>query len=303
MRSLEAALDAEFDLAPLWRQADADAFLAAQGAGFVGLVTSVWGPVDAALLARLPNLRVIANFGVGYDALDVAAIRARGIVFSNTPDVLTDCTADLAWAALLDVARGVSAAERFVRRGDWAAGRRFPLQTRVSGKRLGIVGLGRIGRAIARRGEGFGMRIAYHGRRPQADVPYAYHATPQALAADSDFLVIAAAGGAQTRHLVSREVIAALPPQAFLVNVARGSVVDEAALVAALVERRIAGAALDVYAHEPQVPEALLALDNVVLLPHIGSATRETRQAMADLTIANLRAYFRDGRLLTPVTD
>ncbi|MFT4047958.1 MAG: 2-hydroxyacid dehydrogenase [Solimonas sp.] len=301
MPSLEAALAENFNLRPLWREADADAYLAAHGAEFTGLVTSLWGPVDAALLARLPKLRVIAHFGVGYDALDVAAIRARGIPFSNTPDVLTDCTADLAWAALLDVARGVSAAERFVRRGAWASGGKFPLQTRVSGKRLGILGLGRIGRAIARRGAGFGMRVAYHSRHPQAGADYAWHATPAALAAHSDFFVIAAAGGPQTRGLVSREVIAALPPQAYLVNIARGSVVDEAALVEALVEKRIAGAALDVFEHEPHVPEALLALDNVVLLPHIGSATRETRQAMADLTLANLQAFFRDGQLLTPV--
>jgi hydroxypyruvate reductase len=303
MAPLEAALHDAFDLQPLWREADADAYLAAHGAGFAGLVTSVWGPVDAAMLARLPNLRVIANFGVGYDSLDVAAIRARGIPFSNTPDVLTDCTADLAWAALLDVARGISAAERFVRRGDWAAGQKFALQTKVSGKRLGILGLGRIGRAIARRGEGFGMRIAYHGRRPQAVVAYAYHRTPQALAAASDFFVIATAGGPQTRHLVSRAVIAALPPQAFLINIARGSVVDESALVEALVQKRIAGAALDVFEHEPHVPESLLQLDNVVLLPHIGSATHETRQAMADLTLANLQSFFRDGTLLTPVLD
>jgi lactate dehydrogenase-like 2-hydroxyacid dehydrogenase len=219
---------------------------------------------------------------------------------SNTPDVLTDCVADLAFGLLIDVARGLSAADRFVRRGDWKRGQ-FPLATRVSGKRLGVLGLGRIGRAVAKRAAGFDMETRYHNRTPLADLAYGYEASLVDLARWADFLVIAAAGGAATRAMVSREVLAALGKKGYLINIARGSVVDEAALVDALVNRRIAGAALDVFADEPNVPPELFALDNVVLLPHIASATRETRQAMADLVLDNLRSYFRAGKLLTPV--
>jgi lactate dehydrogenase-like 2-hydroxyacid dehydrogenase len=300
LATLEAALAEKFDLHALWQEADPQAFLAAHGGRFVGLATSARVGADAALIAALPALKVISNFGVGYDTIDLAAARRRSIAVSNTPDVLTDCVADLAFGLLIDVARGISASERFVRRGDWLKGQ-FPLQTRVSNKRLGIVGLGRIGRAIAQRSSGFSMEVRYHNRRPASAVPYAYEPSLNALARWADFLVIASAGGEDTRRLISAEVLDHLGPDGFLVNIARGSVIDEAALVDALLARRIAGAALDVYVDEPRVPPALFALDNVVLLPHIASGTRETRQAMADLTLANLEAFFADGRLLTPV--
>ena len=188
----------------------------------------------------------------------------------------------------------------FPRRGDWKCGP-FALRTRVSGKRLGILGLGRIGRAIAKRASGFDMEVRYHNRRRVDTVSFGYAASLTELADWADFLVLASAGGPETRHLVSTEVLAALGPAGYLINISRGSVVNESALVDALVNKKIAGAALDVFENEPNVPEALLALDNVVLLPHIASGTNETRQAMADLTLANLRSFFVTGRLVAPV--
>ena len=300
MASLEAGLAEHFDVHPLWREADPTKFLAAHGGEFAGLATSARFGADRALMEALPALRVIANFGVGVDTIDLPAARERRVAVSNTPDVLTDCVADLAFGLLIDVARRLSAADRFVRRGDWLKGQ-FPLATRVSGKKLGIVGLGRIGAAIAKRAGGFDMPVRYHNRRRVEGSPCDYEPSLPALASWADFVVIACSGGAGTRHLVSREVIDALGPDGFLVNVARGSVVDEPALVEALLAGRIAGAALDVFENEPEVPAALAALDNVVLLPHIASATNETRQAMAECVLANLRSWFDSGRLLTPV--
>jgi hydroxypyruvate reductase len=256
--------------------------------------------VDAALLDALPRARIVAHFGVGYDNVDAAHARARGMVVTNTPDVLTDCVADLAIALMVDVARGVTAGDRYVRAGRWLKGA-MPLASKVSGKRLGIVGLGRIGRAVARRAEAFDMEIRYHNRRQVPDSLYAWEKSLADLARWCDFLVVATSGGAESRGLVSAAVIEALGPRGFLVNIARGSVVDEPALVAALVDRRIAGAALDVFADEPRVPEALLALDNVVLTPHIASATTDTRAAMGQLVLDNLAAFFETGRALTPV--
>jgi len=298
--ALEAALAGRFDVHPLWREAAAKAFLAARGAEFTAVATSARYGADRALIESLPSLKVIASFGVGTDTIDLDAARARGVAVSNTPEVLNDCVADLAFGLLLDVARRLSAADRFVRRGDWLEGG-FPLATKVSGKKLGIVGLGRIGAAIAKRGGGFDMTVRYHNRRPVEGSPHGYEASLPALAAWADFLVVACSGGPATRHLVSAEVIDALGPQGFLVNIARGSVVDEAALVAALLAGRIAGAALDVFEHEPNVPPALFGLDNVVLLPHIASGTHETRKAMGDCVFANLQSWFDHGRLLTPV--
>ena len=298
--ALEKALAAEFDVHQLWKEPDQAAYLAAHGSEFVALATSArWG-ADAKLIDALPNLKVISSFGVGYDTIDISAAAKRGIPVGYTPDVLNDCVADIAFGLLIDVARGISASERFVRRGDWQRGA-FALQARVSGKRLGILGLGRIGRAIAKRASGFDMDVRYHNRRRVEDVGFTYEASLADLARWADFLVVASAGGPETRHLVSADVLNALGPHGFLINIARGSVIDEAALVDALVNKKIAGAGLDVFENEPHVPQALLALDNVVLLPHIASGTHETRQAMADLTLANLRSYFADGRLLTPV--
>jgi lactate dehydrogenase-like 2-hydroxyacid dehydrogenase len=256
--------------------------------------------VSREMLAQLPALEVISVFGVGYDGIDVAAARARGVEVTHTPDVLNDEVADLAIALVLAVARRIPQADRYVRDGRWHEGP-APLARKVSGARLGIVGLGRIGKAIAQRAQAFGMSIAYTARNPRPDAGYRYLPSAAALAAEVDFLVVITPGGAGTRKLIDATVLAALGPRGYLVNVARGSVVDEAALVQALQNGTIAGAGLDVFEQEPNVPAALCALDNVVLTPHIGSATRETRQAMSDLAFGNLEAHFAGRPLLTPV--
>jgi lactate dehydrogenase-like 2-hydroxyacid dehydrogenase len=297
--NLEARLAAEFDLHLLAAEADPQAFLREHGAGFVGYVASAAVGISAATMDALPNLRVISNFGVGLDKVDLAAAKARGIAVGYTPDVLNDCVADLAMTLMLDVARRASEAERFVRRGDWLRGP-FPLGRKVSGARLGIVGLGRIGQTIARRAAGFEMEIRYHSRRPVEGVPWQHEPALLELARWCDYLVVITAGGAGTFHLIDAAVLDALGPRGFLVNVARGSVIDEAALVRALAGKHIAGAALDVFEHEPKVPAELLSLDNVVLLPHIASATEETRQAMADRVFDNLQGFLRDGRMVSP---
>lgn len=256
--------------------------------------------ITGELMARFPKLEIIAVFGVGYDGIDVAAARERGVRVTNTPDVLTDEVADLAIGLMLALSRRMVFADRHVRSGDWLKGA-FPLTHKVSGSRLGMLGLGRIGQAIARRAEGFDMSIAYTARSQKPGLPYAFYPTPQALAREVDFLVVATFGGPSTRGLVNAEVLNALGPKGYLINIARGSVVDEPALVAALQEKRIAGAGLDVFVDEPKVPAALLAMDNVVLTPHMGSGTVETRAAMANLACANLVAHFDGKPLLTPI--
>lgn len=297
---VEKGLAENYAVHLLHKAPDRAKLLAEVGPSIEAVASHVRTPVDAALLDALPNARLVANFGVGYENVDVGHARRKGIVVSNTPDVLTDCVADLAIALVIDVARGISAGDRYVREGRWLEAP-MPLATKVSGHRLGIVGLGRIGRAIATRAEGFDMEIRYHNRRQSPDAPYPYEHSLLELARWCDFLVVATSGGEATRGLVSAAVLEALGPAGFLVNIARGSVVDEPALVAALAGKRIAGAGLDVFADEPNVPKALLALDNVVLTPHIASATTDTRAAMGQLVLDNLASWFRDGKALTPV--
>jgi hydroxypyruvate reductase len=258
--------------------------------------------VSAELMARLPALQIVSIMGVGYDGVDVAAAKARGVLVTHTPDVLNDDVADLALALALNVARRIPQADRYLRDGKWPAGP-VPLATKLSGARMGIVGMGRIGQAIAERARGFRMSIAYTARSAKPGLPYTFHDQVAALAAQSDFLVVITPGGAATRKLIDAKVLAALGPKGYLINVARGSVVDETALIAALQAGTIAGAALDVFENEPQVPEALRALDNVVLTPHIGSATTATRHAMANLAFENLRAFFAGGTPPTPVPE
>ncbi|WP_343585327.1 2-hydroxyacid dehydrogenase [Herbaspirillum sp.] len=257
--------------------------------------------VPRELMARFPALEIVSVFGVGYDGVDVPAARERGIHVTHTPDVLTDDVADMAIALLLATARNVVRADRFARGGEWKNGP-FPFTTKVSGAKLGIVGLGRIGEAIARRAAGFDMDIAYHNRSKK-DVPYTYYGDIKSLAAAVDFLVMITPGGAGTRALVNAEVLEALGPKGFLINVARGSVVDEAALVRALKDGKIAGAGLDVFENEPNIPAELAALDNVVLTPHMASGTLVTRTAMADLAFNNLQAHFAGKPVLTPVPN
>lgn len=282
--------------------ADEAEFLEQRGHTFDVAVTSGRFGVGTELMRALPNLRAVVNFGVGYDTTDTRQAAERGIAVSNTPDVLNDCVADTAVALYVDVLRRTSAADRYVRRGDWARKGNFPLATKASGKRVGILGLGRIGKVIARRLEGFDCTINYHNRKKAPGVPYEYASSPVELARNADVLIVAAAGGPESVHVVDHDVIEALGPNGYLINIARGSVVDEQALVAALLDGRLGGAGLDVFADEPKVPQDLLSMDNVVLLPHLGSGTNETRAAMAELTLANLAQFAADGTLVTPVS-
>jgi len=292
-------LAAEHEVLRVWEN-EADALLDQHAQRIEIVVTSARFGCTAHLIERLPNLRAIISFGVGFDAIDVSAARARGIPVSNTPDVLNDCVADLAFGMLIDSARQISRADRFVRAGEWPSGG-LPLGAKVSGKRLGIVGLGRIGEAVAKRSSGFDMQVRYHNRRPVEGCEYGYESSLVELARWSDFLVLTCPGGESTRNLINREVLDALGSKGTLINVSRGTVVDEPALVSALLEGRLGGAALDVYAQEPKVPQALFELPNVVLLPHIGSATEETRLAMEELLLTNLRAFLARGEVLTAV--
>jgi hydroxypyruvate reductase len=249
----------------------------------------------------LPALEIISVFGVGYDGVPIDYCRERGIRVTHTPDVLTDDVADVAVALILMTGRGFARANRFVRDREWT--RRSPeLTTKLAGKAVGILGLGRIGKAIARRVEAMGMRVAYTGRKPQ-DVAYRYVTDLVELASQVDFLVVACPGGPGTRHLVDARVLEALGAKGTLVNIARGSIVDEAALVRALADGTVRSAGLDVFENEPHIPAALLAMDNVELLPHVGSATRETRQAMADLCKQNLDRWFTEHAGLTLVPE
>ncbi|HBM10217.1 2-hydroxyacid dehydrogenase [Pseudomonas sp. Choline-3u-10] len=292
-------LAAEHEVLRFWEEG-ADALVNQNAQRIDVVVTSGRFGCTAELIERLPNLQAIISFGVGYDAIDVAAARARNIPVSNTPDVLNDCVADLAFGLIIDSARQMSRADRFVRAGEWPSGG-LPLAKQVSGKRLGIVGMGRIGETVAKRSSGFDMQVRYHNRRPVEGSAYGYESNLVELAQWSDFLVLTCPGGESTRNLINRDVLEALGSKGILINVARGSVVDEPALIEALTEGRLGGAGLDVYAQEPNVPQALVDLPNVVLLPHIGSATEETRLAMEELLLANLRAFLERGELLTAV--
>src|SRR6187455_1532066 len=280
-------------------QSDAAAFAAA-APRIRAISASGESKVPRELIAQLPKLEIISVFGVGYDGVDVAAARERGVAVTNTPDVLNDEVADLAIGLVLAVSRRIPQADRYVREGKWTNGP-MPLARKVSGARLGIVGLGRIGNAIAKRAEAFDMTIAYTSRNARPESSYRYLPSAEALAAEVDFLVVITPGGAGTRKLIDAKVLKALGKDGYLINVARGSVVDEAALIEALQNGTIAGAGLDVFENEPNVPAALAALDNVVLTPHVGSATWETRHAMGDLAFGNLVAHFAGKPLLSPV--
>lgn len=300
---VESGLAAAFRLHRWWEVDDRDAWLAAHGAAIRGVACSAGhGPIGAALFERLPALAIVSNFGVGYDNVDVAAARERGVMVTHTPGVLTDEVADLTLGLLIATVRRLSQAEHHLRSGAWRE-RPFPLTATLRGRRVGIVGLGRIGKAIATRCEAFGLPVAYHGRRPQPGVAYPYHPSVLDLAHAVDVLIVATPGGESTRHLIDATVLRALGPDGVFVNVARGSVVDEDALVAALRERTILAAGLDVYENEPNVRSDLLGLDNAVLLPHVASGSQHTRDAMGRLVVDNLVAWL-DGRdALTPVPE
>jgi lactate dehydrogenase-like 2-hydroxyacid dehydrogenase len=290
--ALEQALDAAYAVHRLNRQTDPDALLVQVGAKIRAVVTGGQTGLPSALWDRLPALEIIAVHGVGVDAIDLDRARASGVTVATTPDVLTEDVADLAIGLWLSLSRRMMVADRYVRAGAWPAGQPIALSTRVSGRRVGVLGLGQIGQAIAARAEPFAASITYHGRGPVGGSPYAYADSPAALAQACEVLFVAVAGGASTRGLVDRAVLEALGPDGLLINVARGSVVDETALVAALESGAIAGAGLDVLADEPRVPSALMARDDVVLQPHQGSATVEGRARMADLVLENLASCF-----------
>lgn len=298
--ALQQVLEERYKVIELWRTQASRQLSAEDGARVEAVVTTGIHGASRALIAQLPALRAIVCFGVGVDAIDLAAAHERDVQVSNTPDVLNNCVADSAMALLLAVARQVVKADRFVRDQRWGS-ERFGLTTALGGKTCGIVGMGPIGRAIADRAVAFGMTVKYSTRTARSDLTYSYCESVAQLAAQSDFLLLALPGGAATSGLVGREVLDALGPKGILVNVARGTVLDQPALIEALLQGRIGGAGLDVFADEPHVPQSLRELDNVVLSPHIASGTVETRQAMADCVLANLDALFATGKVLHPV--
>lgn len=298
--ALQQVLEERYKVIKLWRTQASRQLSAEDGARVEAVVTTGVHGASRALIAQLPALRAIVCFGVGVDAIDLAAAHERDVQVSNTPDVLNNCVADSAMALLLAVARQVVKADRFVRDQRWGS-ERFGLTTALGGKTCGIVGMGPIGRAIADRAVAFGMTVKYSTRTARSDLTYSYCESVAQLAAQSDFLLLALPGGAATSGLVGREVLDALGPKGILVNVARGTVLDQPALIEALHQGRIGGAGLDVFADEPHVPQSLRELDNVVLSPHIASGTVETRQAMADCVLANLDALFATGKVLHPV--
>jgi hydroxypyruvate reductase len=293
-----AELDKDFTVHKMPPPAERAAFLKKLGGNVRFLQSTGHHGADAALMDALPKLEIIACFGVGVDAVDIKAAKARNIAVTNTPDVLNDEVADLAVTLMFMASRRLAQADKFVRDGKWLKGG-FPLGVRVSGKKLGILGLGRIGKAIAKRAAAFDMDISYFGRHKQNDVTYKFYDKLVDMAAAVDFMIVICPGGAETKGIVNAEVIKALGKKGALINVARGSVVDEVALVKALKDGTLGAAGLDVFADEPKVPEELFTMENVTLLPHLGSATHETRKAMADLVVANLRAHLKGEKLPT----
>ena len=299
-------LDEAFEVHRLHDAADPEALLADAGpkieavctGGHTGVMT------DGALMSRLPMLRIIGNFGVGYDTVDAAAAARRGIIVTNTPDVLTEEVADTALGLLLMTVRELSKAEQWLRAGQWVRQGDYPLTpASLRDRKIGMVGLGRIGKAIARRCEAFGLPICYFARRRQADVKYHYYAHLVAMARDVDTLIVITPGGPETENLINAAVLEALGPRGILINIARGSVVDEPALIQALKERTIMAAGLDVSWNEPNINPELMTLDNAVLLPHVGSASVHTRNAMGQLLVDNLKAYLARKPPLTPVAE
>lgn len=281
---------------------DRDAFLDAVGPKVRGIAAGGHGRIDGPLMDRLPGLEIVSSFGVGYDHVDAAEAGRRGIVVTNTPDVLTDEVADLALGLLLCTVRELPQAERYLRAGRWLD-KPYPLSATLRGRTVGILGLGRIGKAIATRLKAFGLSVAYHGRRRQDDVDYRYYGSLVEMARAVDILMVVTPGGSETHRIVDAEVLRALGPSGVLINVARGTVVDEPALVQALKDRSIMAAGLDVFEEEPSVPAELMAMDHVVLLPHVGSASVHTRNAMGQLVVDNLRAWFEGKGPLTPVAE
>lgn len=302
MPKVTAALDAAFGTIRPWPTVTVDDWLLeAPRVGIRGIATHlVHRPIGAATFDRLPDLEIVANFGVGYDNVDAAEAQRRGIVVTNTPDVLTEDVADVALGLLISAVRQLPAAERYLRDGSWVE-KPFPLTATLRGRTVGIIGLGRIGKAIARRCEACGLSVAYHGRTRQPGVSYAYHASVMDLAAACDVLIAVVPGGESTRRIIDGPVLAALGAEGVFINVGRGSLVDEDALLHALRARTILAAGLDVYEGEPRIRSEFLTLDNAVILPHVGSGSLHTRNAMGQLMLDNLLSWFGGKGPLTPV--
>ena len=294
----------DFVLHRLWTAPDREAFLAQVGPR-VRAIASAGGhaAVDANLMSRLPKLEIVSSFGVGYDHVDAKWAGQHGITVTNTPDVLTEEVADTAIGLLLCTAREFPQAERYLRAGKWREKDYRLSPATLRNRTVGIIGLGRIGKAIARRLDAMLVPVVYHGRHRQPDVPYRYYDNLVAMARDADVLLAVAPGGPGTRNIINAAVLDALGPDGIVINMARGSLVDEPALIKALQEKKIFSAGLDVYAHEPKVPAELIAMDNVVLFPHLGSASLHTRQAMDQLVVDNLVAWAGGNPPLTPVPE
>lgn len=295
-------LEASFTVHKIYQHADPKTALEAVASRIRGLAT-LGNKVDSAFLEQFPQLEIISNFGVGYDNIDVSACVAREVIVTNTPDVLSDEVADTALALMIMTARELSAAERWLRDGKWQSKGSYRLSASLRGRTLGIFGLGRIGKAIAKRAEAFGLEIHYYGRNRQEGVVYQYHETLVGMANACDILLVVAPGGAGTRHAVNAEVLSALGSDGLLINVGRGSTVDENALIHALDNGIIHGAGLDVFEEEPKVPARLMDFDTVTLLPHVASASVYTRDAMGQLVVDNLTNWFQTGKAVTPVPE
>lgn len=276
--------------------------LDARGAEVHYLLWQGHGGCGTDLMDKMPNLRIISNYGVGYDAIDVKAAIDRGIMVTHTPNVLNDEVANTAVMLLLMTMRNALADAAYLAQGRWASEGEAPLSRGIAGNKVGILGLGRIGKALVEKLQPFGLEISYHGRSKQ-DVPLGYHPTLVGMASAVDILVSIAPGGAATKHLINQDVLEALGPKGVLINIGRGSVVDEAALIACLSDGRLGAAGLDVFEHEPNVPQALIDLPNATCLPHVGSATVETRNAMSDLAVRNLVEFHASGTPVTPVPE
>jgi len=293
---LEDELSKKYDVFHLWKTNKLDQEFIHHQENYQAIITRAAVGASQQLVSSLPNLKVISSFGVGLDQFDLDYLRERNIQLGFTPEVLNDCVADLAWGLLISASRQIVAADRYVRQGSWIQ-QNYPLTSRVSGKKIGIVGLGRIGQAIAKRAIGFDMEVRYHNRHMLNDCTYTYEASIINLAKWCDFLIIAVSGQNSSNCLIDKDVLLALGKDSYLINISRGSVVDEMALLEALRSKKIAGAGLDVYLGEPNISVDFFDLDNVVLSPHMASATSETRQGMSELTLQNLDEYFKFGRV------
>ncbi|XP_030457649.1 glyoxylate/hydroxypyruvate/pyruvate reductase 2KGR [Syzygium oleosum] len=297
---LQQELEKRFRLFEFWQFPQRTQFLEEHSGSIRAVVGNISAGADAELIEALPKLEIVASYSVGLDKIDLGKCREKGIRVTNTPDVLTEDVADLVIGLCLAVLRRICASDKYVRSGEWKKGD-FKLTTKFTGKTVGIIGLGRIGTAIAKRAEAFDCPISYCSRTVKPDCKYKYYPSVVELASNCHILIVACPLTPETHHIINREVIDALGPKGVLINIGRGPHVDEPELVSALVEGRLGGAGLDVFEHEPEVPEELFGLENVVLLPHVASATVETRNAMADLVIGNLEAHFMNKPLLTPV--